>query len=103
MSRVTWTRAGEADLEEIILFIDEQAGRRSVAQEIYFEIVEKCRLYAKEPMLGQAYPELGENYRGFVHKRWLVVYQARGYGIEVFAVLDTSRDFASYFQRRMAT
>jgi len=50
--------------------------------------------------MGQAYPELGKEYRGFVHKRWLIIFQPREYGIEVYAVLDSYRDFVHYFRSK---
>jgi len=101
MPHVTWTAFGESDLEAVVSYIAEVSNRRSTAKQLFDEIVEKCDLYASQPLLGQPYPDLGEGYRGFVHKRWIVIYQPRVDGLEVFAVLDTSRQFTEYFQRRM--
>jgi hypothetical protein len=50
--------------------------------------------------MGQAYPELGVNARGFTFKRWLIVYRPSAGGIEVAAVIDSSQDFARFFERR---
>lgn len=96
-----WTRAAKSDLKGIVLYISEQDGRRQTAKRIAREIYEKCTQYAAHPFLGESYPNLGEGFRGFVYKRWLIVYQPRDYGIEVFAVLDSAQDFASFFRRRL--
>jgi len=101
MARDQWTTLAENDLEEIVVYLSREHGRDSTARRIYDEIRQRCRLYADNPMLGARYPALGSDYRGFVHKRWLIVYQPRDYGIEVFAVLDSARDFASFFRRRL--
>ncbi len=92
---------GEADLEDIVVYTFEKARRRKTAQRIYADIRKKCDLYASQPLLGQLLPELGQSYRGFVYKRWLIIYRPRDYGIEVFAVLDSAREFAAFFRQRM--
>ena len=70
------------------------------AHRIYDEIKAKTFDYASRPLLGEANPNLGEGFRFFPHKRWVVIYQPRDYGLEVFAVLDGSREYESIFRGR---
>ena len=101
MARAHWTAAAQSDLEEMVVYIASQANRRKTARKIYAEIRQKADLFANQPLLGQTIPDLGEAYRSFVHKRWLVVYQPRDFGLEVFAVIDSSRDLTNFFQKRL--
>ena len=103
MARDQWTAWAESDLEEIVVYISRERSRDGTAKKIYTDIRQRCRLYANNPLLGELYPDLGSDYRGFVHKRWLVIYVPREYGIEVFAVLDSARDFQAFFRQRLKT
>ena len=100
MPRAEWTPTARADLKEIGHFIAERDGRRLTARKIVREIHAKCSDYASNLLLGEANPNLGEGFRIFPHKRWVVIYQPRDYGLEVFAVLDGSREYEALFRGR---
>jgi plasmid stabilization system protein ParE len=100
MPRAEWIPSARADLKEIGHFIAERDGRRLTARKIVREIHAKTFDYASNPLLGEANPNLGEGFRFFPHKRWVVIYQPREYGLEVFAVLDGSREYESIFHSR---
>ena len=100
MAQARWTSSAKKDLKDIVSFISTRDGRRQTAKKIAQEIYDKVAQFASQPLLGELYSELGTGFRGFVHKRWLIIYQPRNYGIEVYAVLDSSRDFAEFFRRR---
>ena len=103
MARVEWTPAAESDFEEILFYIAAKDRRREVAKKIYAEIKSKCELYAENPELGLNRSDLctttQDKFRSFTFKRWIVIYEPRDFGIEVFAVLDGSRLYESFFRR----
>jgi toxin ParE1/3/4 len=103
MARVSWTRTAEAELEDIVYFIAVKDRRRETATKIFHEVKDKCQLYAKNPELGLARPDLcrqpEDAYRSFTFKRWVVIYEPREYGIEILAIFDGSRRYESFFQR----
>jgi plasmid stabilization system protein ParE len=100
MARAGWSISARTDLKSIVLYIAVKEGQRVVARRIAHEMRERSRFYAENPTLGQLYPEIGESIRGFVHKRWLVLYRPEADGIAVLAVVDSARDFTSFFARR---
>lgn len=103
MAHAKWTRSAQIELEDIVLYIADRDHRREVARKIYDEIKAKCELYAENPDLGLSRPDLcklsRDAFRSFTHKRWVIIYEPRDYGIEVMAVLDGARRYESYFQR----
>ncbi len=103
MARAEWTPAAESDLEEIVFYIAVKDQRREVAKKIYSEIKSKCELYAENPELGLSRPDLRATphdiFRSFTFKRWVIIYEPRDFGIEVFAVLDGSRLYETFFHK----
>jgi plasmid stabilization system protein ParE len=103
MARAKWTRSAETELEDIVYYIAVKDQRRQVARKIYDEIRRKCERYAENPEIGLGRPDLcrspQDSFRSFTHKRWVIIYEPRDFGIEVMAVLDGSRRYESYFQR----
>jgi plasmid stabilization system protein ParE len=103
MAIAKWTSTAESELEDIVFYIAVKDNRREVARKIYAETKAKGRLYAENPEMGQSRPDLctnpGDAFRSFTHKRWVIVYEPRDYGIEIFAVFDGSRRYESYFRR----
>ena len=99
MARTIWTPIAETHLEEIVYHIAISGGRPVTAEKIAREIHDKCDLYARNPLLGEARPDLGENYRIFSHKRWVIIYLPIEDGIVVEAVFDGSRDYPRLFRR----
>jgi plasmid stabilization system protein ParE len=48
-------------------------------------------------VIGTHRPELGENYRVFSHKRWVIIFRASDRGIEVLRVVDGAQDYPTLF------
>jgi plasmid stabilization system protein ParE len=100
MPRILWTPRAERHLEDIACTIAVDAARPLTAEKIVREIHEKCDLYATNPLLGTARPELGATYRAFRHKRWIIIYYPLKDGIVVEAVFDATRDYTRLFRPR---
>lgn len=87
----------------ILFIIAMKDRRRDTATKIFFEIKDKCQLYADNPELSLSRPDLGRQpedaFRSFTHKRWVIIYEPREYGIEILGVFDGSRRYESFFQR----
>ncbi|REK11919.1 MAG: type II toxin-antitoxin system RelE/ParE family toxin [Planctomycetota bacterium] len=98
MPRVLRTPAAEADLTDIAYYIAIEAGRPLSADANIDELLAKCAVYAREPLLGSAAPELGTEYRIFGFKRWIVIYRPIDDGIEVMRIVDGSRDYPTLLQ-----
>lgn len=98
MAEVHWLPAALDDLGSITFRIGVVEAMPDTAEMISLEIRNHCELCAEFPEMGQAYPKLGKGYRGFAHQRWLVVYRPINEGIEVLAVIDSSRDFIEFFR-----
>jgi toxin ParE1/3/4 len=97
----SWTNAAELDLESIYAYIAFEHGRRSVAKNIIRGLRESCDEYsaafASGHVLGTARSDLGESYRVFAYKRWVIVFRPIEGGIEVLRVVDGSRDYGRLF------
>jgi len=72
MARAIRTEIADQDLDEIAYYIAIHEGRPSTADRAIDEIIAKCDRYAASPLIGVATPELGDNYRIFRHKRWVI-------------------------------
>jgi len=99
MARTLWTPRAEKHLEDIALYIAVEDGRPITAEKIVREIQDRCELHARSPLIGEARPDLGDNYRIFSHKRWVIVFYPLDDGIVVEAVFDAARDFPRLFRR----
>lgn len=97
MPRAIRTEAAQQDIDEIAWFIAVHESRPRVAYQIIDEIIAKCDLLAKNLTLGTAKPELGNQYRAFTHKRWVIIFRPTEDGIEVMRIVDGSRDYNKLF------
>ncbi len=97
MPDVELTPAAAQDLEDIGYYIGIDQHRPSIAETILREIDATCRLYATQPLMGTSRPDLGESYRVFHHKRWVIIYRPISDGIEILRVVDGARDYPSLF------
>jgi len=97
MARAEWTLTAEDELTEIAYWIAVEDERPLTARRIIEEIQHKAEIYASTPGIGQRHPDLPEDWWYFRHKRWIVVYRHREYGIDVLRVVDASRDFPRLF------
>jgi plasmid stabilization system protein ParE len=103
MSYAPWTAPAEIDVEDIYGWIAIRDGRMQTAKKILREIRQTCDEYgaafAAGSVLGTARTDLGESFRLFTYKRWVIVFRPTPLGIEVLRVLDGSRDFSQIFSK----
>lgn len=92
MPSALWTPTAEGELEEIVYYIAVEGGRPATAERIANDIHDRAIFFAGSPESGHRHPEFPENWRYFLHKRWLVLYQPHQQGIEVLRVVDATRD-----------
>ncbi len=97
MARAEWTRIAEDELAEIAYWIAVEDRRPLTARRVVEDIQRKAERYSETPDIGQRHPDLPEGWLYFRHKRWIVVYRSRDYGIDVLRVIDASRDFPRLF------
>ena len=97
MARVEWTHLAEMELYEIAEYIGEQQKRPAIAEKFIRDVFKKCSLYAENPLLGEARPDLGETIRYLRHKRWLIAYEPIRDGIRIVRVVDATRDYPRLF------
>lgn len=92
----------ERDIEEIYEWIARRDGRRLTAKKVIRELRQHyddyANLFAAGAIIGTARDDLGEDYRVFTHKRWVIVFRPAVDGIEIMRALDGSRDYPRLFQ-----
>ena len=101
MAKALWTREARDDLKAIVLYVGRQHRGPGIAEKIAREIKAKADDYAGHfasgSVVGTHRPELGDDYRVFSHKRWVVIFRSHATGIEVMRVVDGAQDFATLF------
>ena len=97
MPRVLRTPEARGDIKEIARYLAHEQHRRRAAERFVQELDREFQLYATQPRIGTARPDLGEQYRSFTHQRWVVIYRPLDDGILILRVVDGSRDFADIF------
>ena len=104
MAKAIWTPEAREDLKQIVLFIGRRDRRTATAAKIAREIKAKCDDYATHfaagNVTGMLRPELGENYRVFSHKRWVIIFRPSDQGVEVLRVVDGAQDYPTLFGSR---
>ena len=102
MAKAKWTIPARNDLKAIGHYIGRHERRPSVAAKILREINAKCDEYAEAfargSIIGSEASELGERCRIFPYKRWIIVFEPIGGGIEVLRIFDGSRDYPRLFE-----
>lgn len=97
MPKAYWRRLAEIELEDIVVYIGVHERRPETALKIADEIHAKAIEYARHPQIGKRHPCFHDDWRYFVHKRWIVVYREHPDGIEVLRVVDAARDLNKLF------
>ncbi len=101
MPTLVWTVTARQDIDDIYDYIGVRDGRPAVADAFVRQLDEVCEDYAAGfaagHVMGTARSDLGESFRVFTHKRWVVVFRPIDGGIEVLRVIDGSRDFGRLF------
>ncbi len=100
MARVLREDSAERDLLEIGRFIASRSGSVDVALRFLDKINEKCDAYARQPLMGDARSDLGENVRLFPVDNYVVIYEPLPDGILILMVTRGSRDIPRVFRQR---
>lgn len=95
LSPVQLSPFAQNDLKEIWLYISENS--REFADKTIDEILQKCRLIAKNPKIGTAKDEIIIGLRYFPFKRHNIFYFQTESGVEIYRVLHSSRDIIQIF------
>lgn len=96
MARVIWSPLAEADLEEIWLYIAQDAPEQ--ADRVVREIANKSSLLGDQPGVGTTRDELLPGLLSFPVGAYLIFYRKRERGIEVVRVLHGARDIPRILQ-----
>ena len=101
MSVLDWSFASRQDIDEVYYYIGVRDRRPATADKVIGELRDACHSYADAfaagSVIGTARSDLGEDFRVFTHKRWVVIFRPIEDGIEVLRVVDGSRDFPRLF------
>lgn len=101
MPRVVRTTDARTDLKEIGRYIAQKSQSLEAALRFLDRIADKCDLYASQPLMGTARPDLGPDIRVFPVDDYVVVYRPRPGGIQVLMVTHGSRDVPPILKRRL--
>ena len=96
MFRITKTVQAERDLDEIWFHI--ALDNIGAADALLDAIDDRCRLLARQPMMGRARSELAPDLRSFPVARYVIFYSPSADGIEVARVLHGARDIGEIFR-----
>ena len=103
MPSVEQTPEARESIKEIGRYIAKESGRFEVAREFLQKIEAKCEQYARQPLMGEARPELGEGLRHFPVDSYVVIYEPLVDGIRVLLVIHGARDIPAVFRRVFGT
>ena len=97
MAVAEWTPTAKRELDKIHDFIGIEQQSPEAAAGLVREIYEKANLYASQPEMGTSREDLGQGFRVFSVKAYLVVYRGLEHGIEVLRVIDGRRNYPALF------
>jgi toxin ParE1/3/4 len=89
------TRAAEADLLEIWLYLFENS--QQAADRVVDEIAGKYDLLCEFPLMGRRRAELGANYRSLPVGNYVIFYRVTDTKLEISRVLHGARDLTGIF------
>jgi toxin ParE1/3/4 len=103
MGSVLRTSAVDEDLWAIGDYIAQRSG--SVERALLFldKIKKKCEAHARQPHMGEARPDLGDDVRIFPVGNYVVIYQPLEDGILVLMVTRGARDLPRRFRERFGS
>jgi len=96
MARVVRTEQAEADLEEILDYLDEHSP--DAADRFARIFKEKTEALAQMPEMGRAREELAPGLRSLNAGNYLIFYRPAVGGIQVIRIAHGSRDLPSLFE-----
>lgn len=96
MAGIIRSPAARRDLDE--LWDDIARDNPPAAERLLRAIGETCEMLAGNPLLGEEWPELGEEIRFFtVRRNYVILYRPAEDGIKVVRVVNAVRDIPSLF------
>ncbi len=104
MPTVQKTSLAERELRDIFLFIGHEERSPAGALRLADAFDQAFTLYAANPLLGAARPELGENFRVFScgtksnPHGWVVIYRPTTEGIQVLRVFRSGQNYTELFE-----
>jgi toxin ParE1/3/4 len=98
MARVLRTSEARQNLRDLGRYIAQQSGDRSLALRFLDRIARKCEQYARQPLMGDARPDLGPDVRCFPVGNYVVIYRPLPDGILVLLVVHGARDIPAVFR-----
>jgi toxin ParE1/3/4 len=96
MAQVRRTPSARRDLDDIGRYIARHD--LDAALRLLNRIDEKCALLAGNPLLGEVWPELGDNVRHLTVGNYVIFYEPVASGIRVLRVLHGHRDIPTAFR-----
>lgn len=96
MGRYFWTADAARDLDDIYDYLAER--NLGAADRLIDEIDRKAELYAGNPLLGEARPDLALDLRAFRVGTYIVLYRLFRDGIAIARVVHSSRNLPRFFE-----
>ncbi len=97
MARAELSDAARYDLWEIYSYYLTEAGTE-VADRIRDEILYKFRLLSEHSLIGRSRPDILPNMRTLPHKKFVIFYFPKEYGVEIVRVIHSARDVESIIE-----
>jgi toxin ParE1/3/4 len=96
MNRYTVSDRAREDIKGIYRYI---AGDNvAAARRLRTVFLNKFRLLAEQPLMGESRNDLASNLRMFVSENYVLLYRPSGAGIEIVRVVHAARDLAALWQ-----
>lgn len=103
MSRYRVTPAARNDLKRISRYIAVERQSPQGATRLRERFLDNFRTLARNPLIGQACPELGEDLRIFPVGNFVVLYKPQENGIDVVQVAHGAQDLSTIVRRASDT
>ena len=97
MAGVEWSDNARISIRTIGAYIASECGRPEIADRLIDAIYDKGESYARQPEMGSLHEDLPDEFRYFVHKRYVIVYETLDDGIMVHLVIDSARNWTRMF------
>jgi plasmid stabilization system protein ParE len=98
LRRLVYLSSARPDFRDILRYLTEEGGDRTVARTFVDRLQQQCRRLASLPgTLGRARPELRPDIRSFPHRGYIIFFRYEADTLEVVNVLEGHRDFPSLF------
>ena len=99
MKRYRLAPAARDDLKHISHYIAVERESPQGAKRLRERFLDSFRLLAKNPLIGQACPEFGENMRIWPVGNYVVLYVPRDNGIDIVQVVHGARDLPAVVRK----